>query len=484
MPGVSLAPDEKLEIARALDELGVDTIEAGFAAVSEGEMEAMRRIAREGFEAEIFSACRSLGKDIDVALDVGVDGVNIIIPTSDLHLLYKLRKSREEALEMLREAILYAKGQGLLVEVSTEDGSRADLKFLKKVVAEALKAGADRIALCDTVGALTPEASYRFFSEMVGEFPQVPFAAHCHDDLGLAVANSLAALRAGALEAHVCVNGLGERAGNASLEELAVALRVVYGAEIGIRTERLWETSRLVERLTGVAVQPNKAIVGVNAFTHESGIHTHAVLVRPSTYEFVDPTLVGAARQIVAGKHAGSHGLRRNLEEMGFSPTEEEFLRILGEVKTLGDRGRRVVDTTLLEIAERITGAEVERNVGVEEFIVVTGNRVTPTASVKLSIEGVEHHEASTGVGPVDATLTAVARALKPRERPRLEAYHVDAITGGTDAEVEVRLRDGDIVVSARGRSRDIVKASVEAYIEGLNLILIKRQGLQCFRNG
>jgi len=320
-------------------------------------------------------------------------------------------------------------------------------------VAEALEAGAERVALCDTVGALTPEAAYRFFSEMVEEFPEALFSAHCHDDLGLAVANSLAALRAGAGEVHVCVNGLGERAGNAALEEVAVALKVVYGAEMGIEIERLWETSRLVEGLTGVVVQPNKAVVGANAFSHESGIHTHAVLEHPSTYEFIEPTLVGAARHIVPGKHAGSHGLRRNLEEMGFTPSEEEFLHILREVKALGDRGRRVADTTLLEIAERVTGRRAERVVEVEEFIVVTGNRVTPTASVKLRIEGEGHHEASMGVGPVDATLRAVVRALKPEERPRLEAYHVDAITGGTDAEVEVevRLRRGDVVVSARG---------------------------------
>ncbi len=478
MPGVSLAPEEKLEIARALDELGVDTIEAGFAAVSEGEMKAIRLIAGENLRAEIFSASRCLKRDIDAALKAGVDGVNIIIPTSDLHLRVKLRKTRAEALEMLREVVSYAKGEGLIVEVSTEDGSRTDLTFLKKAVTEAVEAGADRVALCDTVGALTPEASHRFFSEMIREFPDVLFAAHCHDDLGLAVANSLAALRAGAQEVHVCVNGLGERAGNAALEEVAVALRVVYGAEMGIKTERLWETSRLVERVTGVVVPPNKAVVGINAFSHESGIHTHAVLRHPSTYEFIDPDIVGAARHIVPGKHAGSHGLRRNLEEMGLTPSEEEFRRILNEVKARGDRGMRVADTTLLEIAEKVMGVKAEKTVKIDEFIVVTGNTITPTASVKLRIDGAEYHEASMGVGPVDATLKAVMRALKPEERPHLEAYHVDAITGGTDAEVEVevRLRHGDIVVSSRGRSRDIVRASIEAYIAGVNLLVLKRR--------
>jgi len=308
------------------------------------------------------------------------------------------------------------------------------------------------------------------------EFPDAVLAAHCHDDFGLAVANSLAALRAGADEVHATINGLGERAGNASLEEIAVALRVIYGVEIGVRTERLYRTSQLVSRLTGIPVQPNKAVVGANAFAHESGIHTHAVLRNPLTYEAIKPELVGAARRIVSGKHAGSHGLRQSLTEMGFNPSEEEFREVLRQVKAFGDRGERVTDADLLAIAESVMGEPREAQLSLEEFTVVTGNRITPTASVKLRLNGDTFLEAATGVGPVDAMLNAVSKAISPEQRAHLDTYHVEAITGGTDAvvNVEVRLRRGDRIVSSRGVSEDIVMASVEAFLKGMNVLLLK----------
>jgi len=436
----------------------------------------VKLIASEGLEAEVCSAARGVRGDIDAAIDAGVDSVNIIIPTSDLHLSRKLGKTREQVLEMTARAVGYAKDHGLTVELSAEDGSRTDRGFLKQVIRQALDAGVDRVTPCDTVGILTPETACNLYSEVRGEFPDAVLGVHCHDDFGLAVANSLAALRAGADEVHATVNGIGERAGNASLEEIAVALRVIYGVGIAVRTEGLYGASQLVSRLTGVPLQPNKAIVGANAFSHESGIHTHAVLKDPLTYEAIKPEMVGAARRIVSGKHVGSHGLGRALEEMGFKPSETEFKEILGRVKELGDRGKEVTDADLFDIAEGVTGTSREMPLRLEEFIVVTGNRITPTASVKLTLDGKVFLEAATGNGPVDATLNAVSRAIAPPQRAHLDTYHVEAITGGTDAavNVEVRLRRGDRVVTSTGVSEDIVIASVEAFLRGMNVLLIK----------
>ena len=434
----------------------------------------MKLISSEGLEAEICSAARGVKRDIDATLDAGVDSVNIIVPTSDLHLEQKLGKTRDEVLEITGDVIRYAKDHGLIVELSTEDGSRTEWGFLKQVVRQALDSGVDRTTLCDTVGILTPEKAYEFYSEMRKEFPEAVLGVHCHDDFGLAVANSLAALRAGADLVHATINGIGERAGNASLEELAVALKVIYGVDISVRTEKLYSTSQMLSRLTGIPVQPNKAIVGANAFSHESGIHTHAVLNDPLTYEPIKPELVGAVRSIVAGKHAGSHGLRRTLEEMGFNPSKDEFREILSQVKGLGDKGERVTDADLFDITKNVMGKLKETPLKLEEFIVVTGNKITPTASVKLMLNRKTFLEAAMGVGPVDATLNAVSKAINPEQRAHLDTYHVEAITGGTDAvvNVEVRLRRGDKMVTSKGTSEDIVMASVEAFLRGMNVLI------------
>ncbi|MCW3978247.1 MAG: 2-isopropylmalate synthase, partial [Candidatus Bathyarchaeota archaeon] len=440
-PGVSLTPGKKLQIAKKLDQLGVDVVEAGFAAVSDGEFEAVKLIASEGLEAEVCSATRGVKRDIDTAIDAGVDSVNIIVPTSDLHIEQKLGKTREQVLEMMADAVAHAKDHGLVAELSTEDGSRTDREYLKQVVKRALEVGVDRTSLCDTVGILTPETAYGFFSEMREEFPDAVFSVHCHDDFGLAVANSLAGLMAGADQVHATINGIGERAGNASLEEIAVALRVIYDVEMGVRTEELYGTSQLVSRLIGVPVQPNKAIVGANAFSHESGIHTHAIVRNPLTYEAIRPELVGAVRGIVSGKHAGSAGLMKSLGDMNLKPSDEEFREILAQVKSVGDKGESVTDADLLGVARGVMGIRKELPLRIDEFLVTTGNRITPTSSVKLRLNGDTFMEAATGVGPVDATLNAVSKAINPEQRAHLDTYHVEAITGGTDAVVNVEVR-------------------------------------------
>ena len=473
-PGVSLSPQKKLEIALALDRLGVEVVEAGFAAVSKGEARGVKLIADEGLSAEVCSATRGVKSDIDVAIDCGVDSVNVIVPTSDLHIEQKLGKTREEVLDMMVDAVTHAKDHGVIVELSTEDGSRTDRDYLKEVIRRGLEVGLDRTSLCDTVGILTPERSYEWFADMRETFPDAFFSVHCHDDFGLGVSNSIAALMAGADQVHATVNGVGERAGNAALEEIAVTLKVLYQVDHSVKMELLYETSKLVSKLMGMPVQANKAIVGANAFAHESGIHTHAILRNPLTYEAIDPELVGAARSIVSGKHAGSAGLGKSLGDLGLEPSEDEFRQILNRVKGVGDEGESVTDADLLDIARDVLGLEGAPPLTLDEFIVVTGNKITPTASVKLQLNGSSFMEAATGNGPVDATLNAVSKAINPKYRAYLDRYNVEAITGGTDAlvNVGVRLRMGDRMVTSSGVDEDIVMASINAFLRGMNVLL------------
>ena len=473
-PGVSLIPETKLRIAKQLDELGVDVIEAGFASSSEGEMDAIKLITKEGLKAEICSCSRGVKSDIDAILASGADSVHLVIPASDLHLKYKLKKTREEVLKITEGCVQYAKDHGLIVELSAEDSTRADIDFVKNVFTKGISCGADRICPCDTVGILTPERSYEFFSDMIETFPNVTISTHCHNDFGMAVANSIASLRAGASQVHATINGLGERAGNASLEEIVATLKALYNLKISIKTELLYRTSRLVSRLTGINVQPNKAIVGENAFAHESGIHTHGILAHPSTYEPFSPEMVGFTRRIVAGKHSGAHGVKSTIEAMGLHPTEEQLKDMFSRVKNLGDKGKKVMDADLLAIAEAVMGLQKSRPIQLEEVTVVTGDKVTPTASVRLKLNDKEVTGAGTGVGPVDAAINAVKTAISSVEPIHLDDYHVKSITGGTDAMVEVvvRLRKGNRTASAMGVREDIVKASVEAVISGMNVLM------------
>jgi len=474
MHGVLLTPEKKLLIAKQLDKLGVDIIEAGCPVVSEGEMKALKLITGEGLNAEICVFARAVKSDIDAAVDCGAQSVFLVIPASDIHIKAKLRKTHEEILELTEECTRYAKDCGLIVELGPEDATRANSKFLEQMIAAGVAAGADRVTPPDTVGVMTPERIFMFFKELKEAFPKVRFGTHCHDDYGMAVANSISALRAGAEEVHGTINGLGERAGNAALEEIAVSLKLQYGLGLAIKTELLYETSMLVSALTGMNVQSNKAIVGENAFVHEAGIHTHAILRDPLTYEPIPPKVVGRTRRIVAGKHAGSAGLRAALNEMGLSPTDEQTKQIFQRVKSVGDRGKRVTDADLKAIAESIMGVPISSAIKLEELTVVTGDRVTPTSSVKLNVYGKALSEAATGIGPVDAAMNAIRKAVTVVEPIRLEEYHVNAITGGTDAlvEVMVRLRKGDRIATAMGAHGDIVMASVEAMLSGMNVLM------------
>ncbi|MEM2908483.1 MAG: 2-isopropylmalate synthase [Candidatus Hadarchaeales archaeon] len=472
-PGVALTPEQKLEIAKALDELGVDIIEAGSAITSEGERQAIKMISNAGLNAEICSFTRALRSDIDAALACDVDSIHLVVPTSDLHLQYKLRRSRGEVREMALDAVRYAVEHGLTVELSAEDASRSDRAFLKEIFLDGIKEGAHRVCVCDTVGVLTPERAYELFAEIV-QAVDVPVAAHCHNDFGMATANTLAAVRAGAQEVHVTVNGLGERAGNAALEEVVLALTQFYDVETRIQLKKLYEISRLVERHTGMPISPTKAIVGENAFSHEAGIHTAGVLAHPLTYEPIAPEMIGHHRRLVFGKHVGSHAIENELRRMGLEPTKEQVREIFEQVKKLGDRGKMVTDAELRAIVDAVMGRTFEEMVKLEELTVVSGNKITPTASVRLRFEDKQVTESGLGVGPVDA----IRKVVEGMSNIRLQEYHVDAISGGTDAVVDVvvKLTDGKRIVTARGTSGDIIMASVQAMLNGVNRLLWDRK--------
>jgi isopropylmalate/citramalate/homocitrate synthase-like protein len=479
-PGAALNPEKKVIIARQLDRLGVDAIEAGMPATSKGEFDGMKGIVAEGLKAEIYGLARVVKGDVDAVADTGAKYVHLFVATSDLHLKYKLRMTREQAIQRSLEAIDYARSRGLQVEFSAEDATRTDLTYLKQVFKAVEEAGVIRINIPDTVGIMTPPKMAALVGELHSTL-KVPLSVHCHDDFGVAVANTLVGLDAGAEQAHVTVNGLGERAGNASLEEVVISLNLLYNRKTGIDSSLILQTSQLVSKLTGIPVQPNKAVVGDNAFTHVSGIHTHGLVEKPLTYEPIPPELVGARRRFTAGKHAGSHGIRAELEEMGIYPDDDQLKTIVTKVKDLGDQGRTVTDSELLNVAREVMGivTEEKRPVELGELAVMTGTNMTPTASVRLIIDEKPFSSAETGVGPVDAAMRAIQRVTTDLVHVRLKEYRLEALTGGSDAvaEVVIRVEDKDgNEVSARAANEDIVKASVDAMILGINRLLMKRR--------
>ncbi|RJS88272.1 2-isopropylmalate synthase [Candidatus Bathyarchaeota archaeon] len=478
-PGVSFTPEQKLEIAYQLDRLGVDTIEAGFPAASRGEQQAFREIVKAGLKAEICALTRTLKHDIDAALRCDAPYIHTFISTSEVQMKHALGMSREQVLEATVKAVEYIKDHGAICEFSPMDATRTKFDFLREVCMAAEEAGADRINIPDTVGIMSPQGMEDLIRRLK-QFVNVPLSVHCHNDFGLAVANSLAGVVGGASQVHVTVNGIGERAGNAALEEVVMGLHLIYGKKTGINTRLLYATSRLVSQLTGITLQPNKAIVGENAFAHESGIHTRGVTVEPLTFEPFSPEVVGRRRRLQAGKLSGKHGIKAELEEAGLYPTESQLKRIVQRVKELGDKGKTVTDADLLAIARTVMGeVEEEKIVKLTDFAVTTGIRVIPTASVKIVIDGKEYIAAETGVGPVDAAIKAIQKITNRLANVRLTEYRLEALTGGSDAVAEVIIKvedDEGNIVSARGAREDIVMASVEAMINGINKLLLKKR--------
>ena len=477
-PGVSITPEQKVQIAIKLDKLGIDTIEAGFPIVSNGEMQAIKRINKEGLNAEICGLARTINSDIDSALRCDLKYIHTFIATSDIHLKYKLKMTRDQVLEKAVSAVEYAKKHGMHVEFSAEDATRSDRFFLYDVFKAVANAGADRVDLPDTVGYATPQ----YIAELVKEVKKsisIPISMHCHDDFGLAVANSIAGINAGASCAHVTINGLGERAGNASLEEFVMSLQCLYGKEHNIKTDLLYETSKFVSNTMGIIVQPNKAIIGENAFGHESGIHTHGILNNPLTYEPISPELVGRKRWLQAGKHAGAHGIRAMLEEFGISATDEQLKDIVDSQKNLADKGKSITTADLLSIAGNVIhNKKFEEKFKLHDFHIVTGINIIPTAVVRLSTDGKDFITSETGVGPVDAALRAIQKITGEVANIKIREYRLDSITGGSDslAEVSIKVEDKNgNVVSARKSGEDVVVVSVQAMMDAINKTMLRK---------
>ncbi len=478
-PGISFPINYKIQIAKQLDKLGVDVIEAGFPIASKGEFEAVKTIAKLGLNATICALARVVKKDIDAALDTDAEMIHIFVPTSKIQIEHTVRKSREEIIRIAVEATEYVKDHGRICMFSAMDATRTEFEYLVKIYKAVEEAGVDIINVPDTVGIATP-FKFHDLIKRLKEHIKVPIDVHCHNDFGLATANTYAAVLAGASEVQVTVNGIGERAGNAALEEVVMVLHSLEGIKTNIRTEYLVETSRLVERLSGIKMPPNTPIVGENAFSHESGIHAHGVLKEASTFEpgVITPEMVGHKRRIIIGKHAGRHQIKKILEDMGYIVDEESLSKIVEKVKELGDKGKKVTDLDLFTIAEVILGEprKEEKVITIDEITVLTGNKITPTAVINAKVFNEKKITSAVGVGPVDAALKAVTELVG--RKIKITEFKLGAVTGGSDAlaEVYVTLEDEDgKSFTSRAVGPDIVMASIDAVINALNYLLTRK---------
>ncbi|MGL4849628.1 MAG: 2-isopropylmalate synthase [Clostridium sp.] len=478
-PGVSLNPNEKLEIAKALENLGVDVIEAGFPVTSKGDFEGVKLIAENIKNSTINALARANKKDIDVAYDA-IKGANkrrihTFLATSDIHMKYKLKMSRDEVLEKIGKMVAYAKTLVEEVEFSPEDASRTEREFLYRVLERAIDAGATILNIPDTVGYTTPNefgALIKGIKENVKGIEKAKISVHCHNDLGLAVANSLAAIENGAEQIECAVNGLGERAGNAALEEIIMAIKTrkdIYDFNLDINTEKIYRLSSLVSHFTGVSVQPNKAIVGKNAFAHESGIHQHGILENRETYEIMTPESVGFKKNnMVLGKHSGRHAFEDRVKELGYDVDKVSINDAFVKFKEVADKKKEISDKDIEAILNH-GRINIKEKYKLKSFNVSTGNNITSTATVMLEIDGQVREEAACGDGPVNALYNAIERVL---DKKRIVAdYSINAITSGADAlgEVSIKLESENSRVIGRGVSTDVIEASILAYVNALN---------------
>jgi 2-isopropylmalate synthase len=490
-PGAGLTAAEKLEVARQLARLKVDVIEAGFPAASPGDFEAVQRIARETRGVAVAALARCRDGDPQRAVEAirvaERPHLHVFIATSDIHLTHKLRMSREQALEEARRWVSYGRqelGSDAEIEFSAEDASRTDPEFLLQVYEAVVDAGASTVNIPDTVGYAIPAE----FGALVGRVVDrvggaATVSVHCHNDLGLATANTLAAVQAGARQVEVTINGLGERAGNASLEEVVMALRTrptqFPQLVTGVQTEQITAASRLVSYLTGFAIQPNKAIVGGNAFAHESGIHQDGVIKNPLTYEIMTPQSIGlSGSQLTIGKLSGRRGLQQKLRDLGHDVDGEVLDELYRQAIALADAKKEVTDADLLALAEQ-RAAEVPASVQLLGWSVTSSHGGNATGTVSLSVDGGDRSQEATGNGPVDALYSAVDQALQPvfGWHPVLTEYEIKAVSAGEDAQGQVLVRcrrssdegPGALVVSGHGLSTNIIEASLEAYLVGVN---------------
>ncbi|MCT4606315.1 MAG: 2-isopropylmalate synthase [Marinisporobacter sp.] len=481
-PGCSMNIHEKIRVAKQLELLKVDVIEAGFAIASPGDFTSVREISKNVKNCTVASLARALPKDIDIAWEAvkyaKYPRIHTFIATSDIHMKYKLKMKPEEVLENAVNMVEHAKAYCEDIEFSAEDATRSNPEFLAKLFDRVIKVGATVINIPDTVGYTTPDEYYEFITtirEKSDYLDKVDISVHCHNDLGMAVANSLAAAKAGATQIECTINGIGERAGNAALEEIVMAMNTrkdVLGLYCNVDTKQIMRSSKLLSSITGVEVQPNKAIVGNNAFAHESGIHQHGVLEERTTYEIMTPESIGLSQnKMVLGKHSGKHAFEDRLKALGYDLSKEEIIKAFGQFKELADKKKTIYDDDIEAIITRNTIAypEVYK---LQRFVINSGNTITSTAAVILMNHDQEIEEVSIGDGPVDAAFKAIEKIIGIDMT--LEDYKLHSVTEGKDAQGEaiVKLKHNGKIYTGRGLSTDVVEASIKGYIGAVNKIL------------
>lgn len=491
-PGATMNTREKVRLARQLERLGVDVIEAGFPVASTGDFEAVQEIASAVEKCEVAGLCRCMPGDIERAWEAVKHAVrpriHAFLATSDIHMEYKLNKSREEVLELTRSGVSLASSLCSNVEFSAEDASRSDPDFLVQVVQTAVDCGATVINIPDTVGYTLPEefaGLIRHLRENVSGADQVVFSVHCHNDLGMAVANTLSALKAGARQAEVTLSGIGERAGNAALEEVVMALNVrrdFYQLDTNVDTTQLYPACRLLSMIIGQPIPPNKAVTGANAFAHESGVHQAGMLKNRQTYEIMTPESIGKeASDLVIGKHSGRHAVQNKLEDLGYRLSREDLDQVMQVLKDLADRKKNIY----VEDVEAVVLEEVFRIPDRYRLIYlssISGNMAIPTAVIKMQVHEQEKQLAHFGAGPIDAVFNTIDQLVG--KSPNLVRYSVNAITGGSDAqgEVTVRLEENGMNAVGRAADSDIIISSAKAYINALNRLAKKEEEGVCPR--
>jgi 2-isopropylmalate synthase len=471
-PGCSMNAAEKIRLARQLEKLGVDIIEAGFPIASPGEIDSVKRVSDEIRSVRVAALARAKEADIKAAgkalASAARPVIHVFLATSGIHLKYKLKTTPEEALRQAVAGVSLARTLAPEVEFSAEDASRSDYGYLREVLQAVYEAGAQTLNVPDTVGYSLPHEYAEMVEKLVRDIPGAILSVHCHNDLGLAVANSIAAVKAGARQIECTINGIGERAGNAALEEIVVALKVrgeTLGATTGVQTELLAPTSAMLSGVTGVWPQPNKAVVGRNAFAHEAGIHQHGILANPLCYEIMTPASVGVRETLlVLGKHSGKHAVNSRLVAMGLAPTPEELDEITAQVKVLADKKKFVYDDDLLTLAKRAP----ERRTRLVRYQVLSGNSILPTATVEVEVDGQVRTASAVGNGPLDATLKAADAALGLDLE--LTEMHTRALNVGADAhaEVLVRVRHEGVEYQGQAASADTLEATLKAYLSAV----------------
>lgn len=499
-PGASLTSNQKLEIALQLEKLGVDIIEAGFPIASRDDFEGVSLVAKSIRTCQVAALARAKKEDIDAAVSAlkpaKYPRIHTFIATSDIHIKYKLKMTKDEVLETAVNAVKYARKFTDNVEFSCEDAARSELDFMCKVIEEVIKVGAKVVNIPDTVGYSIPDEFGNLIRQIKNKVPNIDKAVisvHCHNDLGLAVANSISAIINGARQVECTINGIGERAGNASLEEIVMILKtrkdnpLVEKFYTDVNTKEIYRTSKLVSTLTGIPVQPNKSIVGKNAFRHESGIHQDGVIKKRQTYEIMKPEDVGVpSSELVLGKHSGRHALEKRLSELGYKVSKSLLNKIFVKFKSLADKKKYVFDEDIVAIANEELGKTKQQLVELSYFHINSGSGVIPTATVELKMvqksKMVTFREVEFGDGPVDAAYRSIDKILcnifTLKEVPKLVDYQLKAISSGKDAQGEVVVRfeyDGEIF-TGRGISTDVIEASIKAYISCWNNFLLRRK--------